>query len=335
MPADSTPGPVRILITGIAGSGGSYLAEHVLRERPGVEVHGIARWHSTTTTDNLASIRERVVVHEADLTDFPATFAVVDRVRPDAIFHLASYANVRASFTNPSAVLSNNITGTVNLFEAVRLAHLDPLIQLCSTSEVYGQVDPSQVPITEDTQFRPASPYAVSKAAQDLLGRVYWSSYRLRVITTRMFTYINPRRADLFASSFARQVARIEMGLHKELRHGNLDSVRTILDVRDAMRAYWEAVMKCEPGECYNIGGSKSVTVGEFLEILASRATVPIPRRLDSALIRPSDVTLQIPSVQKFEARTGWRPRYTFEESVEFLLDYWRRRTRAEAQTPI
>ena len=314
----------RILITGIAGSGGSYLAEYIINNYPTVEVHGISRWHSTTSTDNLAGIRERVPVHEADLMDFRSVLAVLQEVKPDAIFHLAAYANVRASFITPNTVLSNNILGTSNLFEAVRLAKLDPIIQLCSTSEVYGQVEPKYVPITEDAPMRPASPYAVSKVAQDLLGWSYFASYKMQIIRTRMFTYLNPRRTDLFATAFAKQVAWIERGLQQELVHGNLDSVRTIIDVRDAMGAYWEAIVHCKPGEAYNIGGTTTMKVGEFLERLISLSTVPIPTRCNTNLLRPADVTLQIPCMDKFVRETNWQPKYTFEESLVDLLTYWR-----------
>lgn len=319
-----------VLITGIGGSGGSYLAEYILENHPGVEVHGIARWHSTTQ-DNLRGIAGQVKVHEADLSDLGSTLEVVRAVAPDAIFHLAAHANVRASFITPQAVLANNILGTGNLFEAVRLANLDPLIQLCSTSEVYGQVDPKDVPILEDAPMRPASPYAVSKVAQDLLGYTYFVSYRMRIIRTRMFAYLNPRRSDLFATSFARQVARIELGLQEELTHGNLDSVRTIIDVRDAMRAYWDALLYCSPGEAYNIGGTTTMTVRDFLDRLKSMARTPIRTRVDPSLLRPADVTLQIPSVEKFTSVTGWKPRYSFDESIAHLLDYWRARARMEA----
>lgn len=315
----------RVLITGITGSGGSYLAEHTINHHPKVEVHGISRWHSTTASDNLSAVRDKVRVHEADLMDFGSVLAVLQEVQPDAIFHLAAHANVRTSFITPNSVLSNNIIGTSNLFEAVRLLRLDPIIQLCSTSEVYGQVDPEYVPIKEDTPMRPASPYAVSKAAQDLLGWTYFVSYKMRIIRTRMFAYLNPRRTDLFATSFAKQVAWIERGLQKELVHGNLDSVRTLIDVRDAMRAYWEAILHCQPGEAYNIGGQTSMTVGEFLGRLVGLSDVPIPTRCDQDLLRPADVTLQIPCVDKFVHATGWRPVYTFEESLADLLEHWRR----------
>lgn len=319
-----------VLITGIGGSGGSYLTEYILDNHPAVAVHGISRWHSTTQ-DNLSGIASLVNVHEADLNDFGSVFSVLETVRPDAIFHLAAHANVRASFITPNTVLSNNILGTSNLFEAIRLARLDPWFVLCSTSEVYGQVDPRDVPIREDAPMRPVSPYAVSKVAQDLLGYAYFSGYKMQIIRTRMFAYLNPRRADLFATSFARQVARIELGLQDELVHGNLDSVRTFVDVRDAMRAYWDALMYCEPGEAYNIGGNTTMTVEEFLKRLIAVATKPIPTRVDPRLLRPADVTLQIPNVDKFLQATRWEPRYTFEESIVHLLEHWRRVARLEA----
>jgi GDPmannose 4,6-dehydratase/GDP-4-dehydro-6-deoxy-D-mannose reductase len=295
-----------------------------------VQVHGISRWHSTSNIDNLRQIRDRITVHECDLNDMGSVLTVMQTAKPDAIFHLASHANVRASFTTPAAVVQNNVMGTVNLLEAVRLSGLQPWIQLCSTSEVYGQVDPKNVPITEDAPMRPASPYAVSKVAQDLLGFSYFVSYKMRVIRTRMFAYINPRRADLFATSFARQVARIELGLQKELLHGNLDSVRTMIDVRDAMRAYWDAVLYCEPGEAYNIGGTTTITVGQFLKTLVGLAKVPIVTRQDPKLLRPADVTLQIPSVEKFIKATGWKAQYSFEESVADLLEHCRREAERE-----
>ena len=320
------------LITGIGGSGGSYLAEYIAENHPQVALHGFARWHSTTA-ENLASLKGRVTVHEVDLNDFGSVLEAMQRVKPDAIFHLAAHANVRASFITPHAVLSNNILGTSNLFEAIRLSRLDPLIQLCSTSEVYGQVQPHEVPIHEDQPMRPSSPYAVSKVAQDLLGYTYFVAYKMRVIRTRMFSYLNPRRIDLFDTSFARQVARIEAGLQTELVHGNLDSVRTIVDVRDAMRAYWEALLHCKAGEVYNIGGTATMSVGEVLKRLIALAKKPIPTRQDPALLRPADVTLQIPNVERFTAATGWKPKYSFDESLAHLFEYWRRRAAQELAT--
>mgnify|MGYP001595444681 CR=1 FL=1 len=313
-----------VLITGISGSGGSYLADYIAEYHPEVAINGISRWHSTTDDKNLEQVQNKVRLHECDLNDLSAVFTVLREIKPDAIFHLASHANVKASFTNPLAVMENNIRGTAHLLEAVRMAGINPVIQICSTSEVYGQVDPKNVPITEDCPLNPSSPYAVSKVAQDLLGFTYFRSYGMPIIRTRMFAYLNPRRADLFATSFAMQVARIEAGLQKELLHGNLDSTRTIIDVRDAMESYWIAAEKCRPGEVYNIGGPTVITVGDFLELLKKHARVPIPSRVDPVLLRPADVTLQIPDTTKFTTETGWKPKYAFEESVAYLLEHCR-----------
>ncbi|MDD5085013.1 MAG: GDP-mannose 4,6-dehydratase [Candidatus Omnitrophica bacterium] len=322
----------RVLITGINGSGGSYLAEHIAANYPSVAIHGTSRWHSTTSSANLSDVEGKVCLHECDLTDFSSVFTTLKGSRPDVIFHLASHANVRTSFLTPLSVMQNNIMGTANLLEAVRLLGIDPVIQLCSTSEVYGQVDPKNVPIKEDCPMRPSSPYAVSKVSQDLLGLTYFRSYNMKIIRTRMFAYVNPRRRDLFATAFAYQVARIEQGLQKELVHGNLDSVRTIIDVRDAMEAYWQAIIYCKPGEDYNIGGKTTITVGEFLELLKKSSRVPIVSRIDKKLLRPSDVTLQIPNTDKFTKATGWRPKYSFKESVSYLLEHCRREVSREIQ---
>ena len=319
----------KVLITGISGSGGSYLAEFIANNKD-CEIHGISRWHSTSKSNNLSEISKQIKIHECDLGDFSSVIQTLRAVKPDIIFHLASYANVRASFDTPATVLSNNILGTSNLFEAIRFLKIDPIIQMCSTSEVYGQVSPKEVPIKETVPIRPASPYAVSKVAQDLLARTYFVSYDMKVVITRMFSYLNPRRDDLFASAFAKQVARIELGLQKTLFHGNLDSVRTIIDVRDGMRAYWEAALFCKYGEAYNIGGTTKIKVGEFLERLIALSNSTIKTKTKKSLLRPADVTLQIPDTSKFRKATGFKTIHSFEESMEDLLDYWRKKANEE-----
>ena len=320
----------RVLITGVAGSGGSYMAEYVLENHPEVEVHGLARGSTIARSKNLAALRGGVKLHPRDLNYLESIANALVHIQPDVIFHLASDANVRESFDDPVGIMKNNAIGAgVNFFEAIRWAKsqkkdFDPVIQHCSTSEVYGRVDQHEVPIKETQEMRAASPYGVSKIAQDHLARMYFENWRLKIIRTRMFSYFNPRRRNLFATSFAMQVAEIETGKRKELLHGNLDSVRTMIDVRDAMASYWVATQKCRFGEAYNIGGKKTISVGEFLELLKSKARCTIPCVVDPALLRPTDVTLQIPDTSKFENETGWSPKYSFEESVEHLLDHCR-----------
>ncbi len=313
-----------ILITGISGSGGSYLAEYVCKNFPKIKVHGISRWHVNSTNKNLSKIAKKIFLHECDLIDYSSIHNTLKKSKPDAIFHLASHANVRASFETPLSVMNNNINGTANLLQAIKDLKIDPIIQICSTSEVYGNVDKKYVPIKENCPLSPASPYALSKVSQDLLGDVYFKNYGLKVIRTRMFTYLNPKRADLFATSFARQVALIEKGHQKILYHGNLNSIRTIIDIEDAMSSYWIAATKGRIGEVYNIGGNKIIKVGEFLKILKKLAKTKIVSKVDKKLLRPTDVTLQIPNLSKFKKHTGWKPNVSFETSLKNLLDYCR-----------
>ena len=315
---------MKVLITGITGFVGSHLAEYILDLNEGHDVYGICRWRSPK--DNLANVYTRVRLLEADISDLSALTRHFRAIKPDIIFHLAAQSYVLTSFNSPIQTLSANVLGTANLLEAVRLSDIDPVIHICSSSEVYGQVTEADLPITEACPFRPASPYAVSKVGEDMLGLQYWLSYRIKTIRTRMFTHTGPRRGDVFAfSAFAKQIAAVELDLQEPVvRVGNLKSVRTICDVRDAVKAYWIMVHKCPPGEVYNIGGDKTVTIGEGLEKLLSHARRPLEVRVDSELLRPSDVTLQIPSTEKFRRETGWSPEIPLEKTLVDILDYWR-----------
>ena len=195
-----------------------------------------------------------------------------------------------------------------------------------NSSEVYGQVTMDDVPIKEDWPLRPSSPYGVSKVAEDMVAYQYHVSYGLKTIRTRMFTHTGPRRGDTFCMSFfAKQVASGELGLQeKSVKVGNLKSIRTFCDVRDAVKAYWIMVNKCKPGEVYNIGGNRTMQVGEALDMLLSLSREKFNIKVDQSLIRPSDVTLQIPCSDKFKNDTGWEPEIPLEKTLGDMLNYWR-----------
>ena len=315
---------MRILITGVTGMVGSHLVDHVLANYGDVEVHGLMRWRSPI--DNIRHAIDRISVHLADLNDLGSLIRLLETVQPDRIFHLAAQSYVTTSFTAPVDTLRTNVIGTSNLLEAVRLSRVEARIHICSSSEVYGQVIEGDLPIREAMPFRPASPYAVSKVGEDMIAYQYGLSFGLHVLRTRMFTHTGPRRGAVFAeSAFARQIARIEVGLQSEpVRVGNLDSVRTYADVRDAVRAYWLLLEKCPPGEVYNIGGTHTLTIGDILEILKSMALVPVEHVVDPDLLRPSDVTLQVPDISRFQEATGWTPEIELEQTLADLLNYHR-----------
>lgn len=298
---------MRALITGIRGAAGTYLAEYLRGN--GIEVSGIAR-------------------PECDMVDFHAVYAKLVAVRPDVIYHLASDANVRDAFDNAAQVFTNNAAGTVTLFEAALKTGLDPLIMVCSSSEVYG--NPKVYPISEGFRIQPSNPYAVSKAAQDLLGQMYGRGYGMRVVITRSFSYVNPLRRDLALSHFARQIVAVERGEVTEIVHGNLDSVRSFCDVRDVVAAYARlptlpTISKLNDGDgIYNIGGGDRVSIGQCLEMLMGLATAPIKTRQDPALMRQTDVTNQIPDCSLFRRITGWEPKIPLRDSLAWLLDHYR-----------
>jgi len=315
----------RVLITGITGFVGSHLAEYLL-DQEGVEVYGLKRWRSSLR--NIEHLIERLKLIDGDLRDFKSMIKVIDTVRPDIIHHLAAQSYVLTSYDAPIDTIETNVCGTINLLEAVRQAGIDPVIHICSSSEVYGQVDPKYVPIKEDTPFRPASPYAVSKVGEDMVGYFYYTAYKLKTIRSRMFTHTGPRRGEVFVeSSFAKQIAEIEKGLREPVLYvGNLNSIRTFLDVRDAVRAYWLLVNKCSPGEVYNIGGNETMSIGEMLDLLLSMSPSKskIKVQVDPARLRPADVTLQIPDCSKFKEATGWEPQIPIRQTLQDLLNYWR-----------
>ncbi len=320
---------MKVLITGITGFVGSHLADYILENHSGIKIYGTKRWRSPL--DNIRHITEKVVLVNCDLRDLSSLIHSLKEIKPDVIFHLAAQSFVPTSYTAPVDTLENNIIGTTNLLEAVRFTGIDPVIHVCSSSEVYGQVRKEDVPIKEDCPLRPASPYAVSKVGEDMLAYMYHKAYGLKTIRTRMFTHCGPRRGDVFVTSaFAKQIVGIEKNIQKpEIKVGNLDSVRTFADVRDTVRAYWLLVEKCPPGEVYNIGGTRTMKVGEMLDLLLNISKIKDKVKIvvDKNLLRPADVTLQIPSMEKFQKATGWKPEIPFEKTLSDLLDYWRKKT--------
>ena len=328
---------MRALITGITGMVGSHLADYLI-DRTGWEIHGMCRWRSPL--DNIehlldrANAGDRVYLHDGDLNDYASLVNVVENVRPDYVFHLAAQSYPTTSFTSPFQTLETNIVGTAKLLEAIRrCSNIKPVIHVCASSEVFGRVPREKLPIGEECGFHPASPYAISKAGTDLVGRYYAEAYGMTVMTTRMFTHTGPRRGDVFAeSTFAKQIALIEAELLPPVvKTGNLNSLRTWADVRDAVEAYYRLVtVNPTPGAYYNIGGTFTCTIHEMLEhllSLSSRKGIRI--ETDPARIRPLDADAQIPDTGKFRRHTGWEPKIPFEKTMQDLLDYWRERIRA------
>ena len=317
---------------------GSHLADFLL-ERTDWNIFGMCRWRSPL--DNVEQVldranrKDRVYFISGDLCDYISLVNAVEVSRPDYVFHLAAQSYPTTSFTSPIQTLDTNILGTERLLEALRRhPGIDPLIHVCSSSEVFGRVPREKLPIAEECSFHPASPYAISKTGTDLVGRFHAEAYGQKVLTTRMFTHTGPRRGDVFAeSSFAKQIAMIENGMIPPVvKTGNLQSLRTWSDVRDAVRAYFMLVtIDPIPGSYYNIGGTFSCTVEDMLKHLVSISACPDSIRIETepARLRPLDADLQVPDTAKFRLHTGWKPEIPFNKTMQDLLDYWRERVKA------
>ena len=329
------------LITGITGMVGSHLADYLL-DNTDWDVVGMTRWRSpldnlTQHIDQVNGDNSRIRLVYGELNDSFSLIRVIRDTKPDFIFHLAAQSFPRTSFDGPLDTLQTNVIGTAALLESIRLHAPKAIVHVCSSSEVFGRVPSDRVPIDENEGFHPASPYAISKAGTDLLGRYYAEAFGICTLTTRMFTHTGPRRGDVFAeSSFAKQIALAEAGLiPPTIKVGNLKSLRTIADVRDAVAAYFLLVTKSPiPGEYYNIGGTHICTIGDILNHLisiSSRSDFNI--EVDEERLRPIDADLQIPNTAKFTKHTGWLPVIPFEKTMEDLLNYWRNRIALEGSS--
>lgn len=328
----------KILITGITGQVGSQLADYVL-ENSDFDVVGMMRWqepldnlyHLTTRINN----KDRISLYYADLNDYAAMSRMLREIRPHYISHLAAQSYPKTSFDIPIETLQTNIIGTANLLENIRQINevdgYDPVVHICSSSEVYGKARPG-VPLAEDTAFHGASPYSISKIGTDYLGQFYGEAYGMRIFVTRMGTHSGPRRSDVFfESTVAKQIALIEAGYQKpEIKVGNLSSTRTFQDARDAVRAYFllleaseKRTIKC--GDYFNIAGEEVFKLPAVIDLLLSMSSrKDIKVVTDEDRLRPIDADYQMFDNTKIRTAINWRPEIPAKQMFNDLLNHWR-----------
>ena len=319
---------MNILITGATGFVGSHMVDYILKYaiRPDQKVYCTKRWMEDTK--NLDHINHDSFEYiDCDLLDGMSVKRAVEISKPEKVFHFAAQSFPEVSFKIPVITLQTNIIGTTHLLESIKESDYDPTIVSVSSSEVYGNPNEDEIPITETNPIRPANPYSISKVGHDLMSQYYHKAYGMKIITTRMFSHEGARRGKQFAlSSFAYQIAKNEkLNGDGVVKHGNLDSVRTYNHIEDAIQAYWLCSNSDKYGEVYNIGGDYTCTVGEALDMLISKSTNNHTKELDPERVRPTDITLQIPSSEKFRNDFGWRPRKSLTHICDDLLDYWRK----------
>ncbi len=315
-------------MTGAGGFVGQHLLP-LLLEKTGWQLYCNAHSHKHTS-----KVEGRIRWVHCDLTNVGQTSEVVGQVRPDFVFHLAAQSNVQVAFREPEATFMTNVVGQLNLLNALRDTSPKAHILVPCSSEQYGMVWPRDIPIKEDTQFRPNNPYAVSKIAQDAQALQHFLSWNQCTIRIRAFNHIGPGQSDHFVTAaFARQIARIEAELQEPvLLVGNLEAERDFTDVRDMVRAYLVGIQHGQAGEVYNVGSGKGYTMQWILDALLALSTVRVEVRHDPARMRPSDIPVLVCDATRFRTCTGWQPHIPLEQTLKDILNYWRVKVKSETE---
>jgi len=317
---------LKVFVTGIEGFVGRHLANHLLTLNH--DVSGTV-WNE----NQISLLQERfssLSLYQADIRNHDVLEGILKKASPDAIIHLAAQSSGAYSYKNPRLTFEVNVLGTVNLFETVVRLAPDARIVLVCSADAYGKVEEDQIPIKEDTPFRPVNPYSASKAAQDILGVQYFYSHGLNIVRTRSFPHTGPGQNSIFAlSNFARQISSIEsIDFPKPVGVGNLEVIRDYLDVKDVVKAYTLLIDQGEAGDVFNVASGVGNTLGELLDMMIDLSFKEIKVEEDPALFRPFDIPILIGDATKFKELTGWKPTITMRDTLRRLLDYWRGRQR-------
>jgi len=307
---------MKALIIGVSGFVGKYLVDELIG----------AGWDVSGTRLPTESADLDIPVYELNILDASAVKSLINKLKPDHVFHLAAQSSVAISWKQPALTVDVNIKGTVNLLEAVREKEATPRVLLIGSGEEYGYIQPNELPVDEDTALRPGNIYACTKIAQGMIGQIYAKAYGLEVIIIRAFNHIGPGQTDTFAvPGFCKQVAEIEAkGEKGTIRVGNLEAKRDFTDVRDIAKAYRLLAEKGESGEIYNVGSGVSVAIAVVLEAIIRLSSAKITVEQDQTRMRPSDTPEIRADVSKLVACTGWKPKIALEETIKNVLDEWR-----------
>lgn len=310
-----------VLITGAGGMMGSHLAELLLDDGEDVVATSFLPTIDLTTVDRAVRFRD------LDVLDRDAVRDAVAAHRPTVIHHLAAQSLPTVSWTDPWTTMRVNAEGTINVFEAVlHVRRVDPaydpvVVVACSSAEYGASLTPENVPVTEDTPLLPLHPYGVSKVSQDLLAHQYHANHGIRAVRARIFNCTGPRKRDDVVSDFGRAVVR---ALHEgtPVRHGNLETQRAIIDVRDMVRALRELARSGRPGDVYNICADRAFRISEVLEMYFDAVGRRLPTEVDPTLLRPSDEAIIFGDTSKLRSHTTWRPEIGLETTVADVLAF-------------
>ena len=309
---------MRAFITGLGGFIGSHLANLLLEK--GIEVYGTVHVNGT---QKLGHIINKIKTFDCDVGDKKELERVILSIEPDFIYHLAAQSLVIPSWNDPEKTFRSNIYGTFNVLEAARQLKNEPKIFVACSSAEYGLNLPEEIPIHEKKEFRPSSPYAVSKVATDMMSFLYWQTYKMKIIRGRLFNITGPRKKHDACSDFAKMVVETERGERDKIEVGNLEGIRDITDVRDCVKALWLLTEKAKYGDAYNICSGKAYKIKEILDTLISLSNKSIKVVQNKEKLRPLDDPIFVGDNSKIK-QMGWEPKIPIEKTLSDILDYWR-----------
>lgn len=306
---------MKALIIGAAGFVGGYLARHLKND---------LGWETVLTKLPAENIEGGYETYDLDILSQEDISALLQRVRPDVIFHLAAQSSVAVSWKKPRLTAAVNVEGCINLLEAVRLGgNYSPRILLIGSGEEYGHLPEGVSLVSEDTPINPGNPYAATKAAQNMFGTLYARSYGMDIVMVRAFNHIGKGQLPQFAAAdFCLQAAEIKAGIKENvIRTGNLSAKRDFTDVRDVVRAYGMLAVNGKAGETYNVGSGRSIAISELLAEIIDISGCEIRHETDPARMRPSDIPEIRADITKLQRDTGWTPEIALCETLGEMIE--------------
>ena len=281
---------------------------------------------TVTKTEKETLAMDGAVVKNLDILDKNQISELLNEEKPDYLFHLAAQSSVAYSWKNPTLTVDVNIKGCVNLLEAVKDADEKPRVLLIGSGEEYGHIKKDECPIIEDNVLRPGNIYAATKSCQNMLGKIYSDAYGLDIMMVRAFNHIGPNQTPVFVvADFCKQVADIEKGKQEPVIYvGNLSAKRDFTDVRDVVKAYALLVKGGKRGETYNVGRGHAVAIEDILKEIVSMSDKDIEVKVDEKKLRPVDVPIIEPDIEKIKKEVGWEPVIELRQTLEETLEYWR-----------
>jgi GDP-4-dehydro-6-deoxy-D-mannose reductase len=315
-----------ILITGISGFVGGHFTRFIVNKKSDYVIHGLSR--SKPAWDfihNLDPILDAITFYQCDLLDSKKTNEIIERIQPDYILHLASFSSVSRSWGEPMTSFLNNTNAFLNIVEAVRTLDFNTKILSIGSSEEYGIVKESDLPINEKKHVAPANPYAVARVSEEYLAQIYANGYHLNICCTRSFNHIGPGQSDQFVvSSIAKQFAELAI-YHKKpvIRIGSGSIIRDFIDIEDVIRAYDAILEKGISGEVYNVCSGRGNSINDIVNSLSELTHIPVVVEQNQNLFRPIDNPVLIGNYGKLQTTTGWKPECPIENSLEKIHSYW------------